>query len=198
MDEVIRITSSYALDDKLIEFCKSAHQSEDPTSENVEFLDWENRPETLLNQIYKQRIYDDGGYFCVEEDGRFVAGAGYYPHEDDRNIAVAPVRLYIHPEANAFRGIKLLHKVTQSVIEYIKKQDHKCFVFFVNEHNMWRTKRHSDWKTSRGNYVSVFPGQPVKQYEHKVEYKYTPQYAFYVNYENYEKEIITWLEKITL
>ena len=111
MDEVIRITSSYALDDKLIEFCKSAHRSEDPTSENVEFLDWEDRPETLLNQIYKQRIYDDGGYFCVEEDGRFVAGAGYYPYEDDRNIAIAPVRLFIHPEANAFRGIKLLHKV---------------------------------------------------------------------------------------
>ena len=32
----------------------------------------------------------------------------------------------------------------------------------------------------------------------KVEYKYTPQYAFYVDYGNYEKEIIKCLEKITL
>jgi len=198
MDEVIRITSDYSIDDKLINFCKTSHFSDDPTAENMEFIDWENRPETLLNQIFIQRVYDKGGYFCLERDGEYVAGCGYYPFEGDENIAVCPVRLYVTPDQGIFTGHKLLQKIQQKTLEYVSKQNHKMLLCFVNEHNMWRTKFLDKWKNPRKNYKSVFPGIPTKMYQHKVEYKFTPQWAFYVDYGNYEEKLISCLQKITL
>lgn len=203
MVKLIRIDSKTKLDDKLIVFCQSAHFSEDPTAENIEFLDWENRPETLLNQIYKQKVYDEGGYFCLEKNDKFVAGCGYYPYEDDHNIATYPVRLYVIPELGIFRGITVMQVCANKTLQYIKEQDYRALLCFINEHNLWRMKfrktwEKNDWTNSTKNWQPIFPGHAIKIYEKLVDYKFTKQYAMYCDYSNYEDQILKCLEKIAL
>lgn len=193
----VRIDSRYTLDDKLIEMCKSAHYSEDPTSENIEFLDWQNRPETLLHQIYIQKVYDDGGYFVYEENEKYLGGTGVYPFEYDTNIFVSPVRLYVIPNLGLKKSIRTIQQLVNKSFVY-SKDNYRACIFFVNEHNRWRLKSVEHAINPKKNPYAIFPNVVAKIYDRRVRYKNTDQTAVYFDYENYEKEIIKCLKKISL
>lgn len=194
----VRIDSNYKLDDKLIEMCESAHYSNDPTSKNIEYLGWKSRPETLLHQIYIQKIYDEGGYFVYEEGGEYLGGLGFYPFEYDSNIFVSPVRMYVIQDLGFVKSIRVIQKLFNYVCKYAEP-NFRAMIFFVNENNEWRIKSIKSvyWKNEKNKYAP-WPTIEAKQYHSKVNYKYTKQIAVYIDYSDYEEGIIKCLKKISL
>ena len=137
----VRIDSSSIDDNKLFDMCKTSEFSEDPTAENMQFLDWNNRPETLLHQNFKQKVYDEGGYFVYEEGGVYLGGGGFYPFEGDVNIVVFPVRLYVIPTLGIKKNMEVIQKLIAYMTDVIKTTtEYRGSVFFVNDHNLWRLK----------------------------------------------------------
>ena len=192
----VRIDSQHIVDNKLFDMCKTAEFNTDPTAENIEFLDWWDRPETLLHQIFKQKAYDEGGYFAYEEDDKYLGGMWFYPYEGDKNIFVCPVRLYVIPDLGIKKSITVIQKLVHHVVRFAK-DDYRAMMFFVNEHNRWRLKSLSKTVDPKKNDYTVFPNMPFVEYESPVNYKYTEQTALYLNYDDYEKEILKCLQEIT-
>ncbi len=193
----VRIDSNHIVDNKLFEMCNSAHLSNDPTAENIESLDWWDRPETLLHQIFKQKVYDEGGYFVYEEDEKYLGGLGCYPFEEDKNIFVCPVRLYVIPDLGLKKSMRVIQQLVAHAVNYAKDK-HRAMIFFVNEHNKWRLKSVEHAVNPKKNPYAVFPNLAMKQYDKTVKYKFTDQTAVYLDYNNYEKEILNCLKKITI
>jgi hypothetical protein len=195
----VRIDSSCEKDKKLFDMCKIAEFSDDLTAENVQVLDWKNRPETVLNQIFIQKIYDceNGGYFVYEKDGKYVCGVGCYPFEQDDSIAVFPVRLYISTDLGMKERIQLMRKLIQHTFIRAIKDNYRAAVFFLNDHNLWRAKATIAYMNVRKNkYLSFVP--KIKTFDTKVNYKFTEQTAMYIDFSDYENEVKQCLQQITV
>ena len=193
----VRIDSQSKIDNKLFDMCESAHQSKDPTAKNIERRGWINRPETLLHQIFKQKVYDEGGYFAYEEGSRYLGGMGFYPFEEDKNIFVCPVRLYVTPDLSLKKSMRIIQQLVAHTVNYAK-DNYRAMIFFVNEHNKWRLKSMPHTVNPKKNPYAVFPNLETKQYDKTVSYKFTDQTAVYLDYSDYEKEILKCLKKITI
>jgi len=200
MAEVIRIDSRYDDPDGLLQmFCEAAVLDKDRASVNIESLNWEDRPETLLNQIYKQRVYDDGGYFVLKKSDRFVAGLGIYPFEYDNNILVFGSRMYADHRDNVFAKHRNIAYITsKEIFNYFKK--YRAWVGFINEWNEQRIafaldggrqKSNRDWQhfNNLDHQLIVYP--------HKVLYKNTIQTCVYNDYNyDYKDEILKCLQDL--
>jgi len=93
---VERVTSRYPIE-KLLPFCEEAKNDERPAAINMRIDNWENCPNSLLYCIYKEKRYDDrAGYYIYRENGKIVAGHGYYPFDEDPNMYVQS-RVYSIP-----------------------------------------------------------------------------------------------------
>jgi hypothetical protein len=193
----VRIDSKYIVDNKLLDMCKTADQNDDPTAENIGFLDWWDRPETLMHQIFKQKAYDDGGYYVYEEDGVYLGGMGYYPFEEDKNIFVCPVRLYVIPDLGIKKSMEVIQRLVGHVMG-LARNNFRAMVFFVNEHNRWRLKSLKNASNPKMNPYVPFPNQEMVVYDKIVRYKYTVQTAIYMDYDNYENEVLECLRKIII
>lgn len=100
---VERVTSKYPIEE-LMPFCEAANDDERPAAINMRPHDWESQPNTLLHCIYKQKRYDDrAGYYIYREDGKIVAGHGYYTFDEDPNMYVQS-RVYSVPSHSASLG----------------------------------------------------------------------------------------------
>lgn len=186
MVSIVRVDSKYDdSDGKLQMFCESASSDPHPAARNMEYLDWENRPETLMNQIFKQKVYDEGGYFLLEENDIFTAGAGFYPFEFDENIAVSPVRLYVIPTMSDYKRIKKMSYVPSKFFKTHIQGNFKGLVTFANDYNAYGIK-----------YILKNGKVNFKLFGEEVIYKYTIQQAVYASWQNYDKEIEKCLAKI--
>ena len=194
MVSIVRVDSKYDdIDGKLQMFCESASSDSHLAARNMEYFDWENRPETLMNQIFKQKVYDDGGYFLLEENDMFTAGAGFYPFEFDKNIAVSPVRLYVIPTMSDYKRIKKMSYVPSKFFKTHIQNNFKGLVTFANEYNAYGIK----YALKAGSDRWIMNGSVnFKLFDESVIYKHTPQQAIYASWQNYEKEIEKCLKKI--
>ena len=52
-----RVTSNYPIE-KLMPLCAAARLDDRPAAINMRAMDWENRPNTFLHCLYKQKRYD--------------------------------------------------------------------------------------------------------------------------------------------
>lgn len=97
MERIVeRVTSRYPIE-KLLPLCEEAIHDDRPAAINMRAEDWENRPNTLLHCIYKQKRYDErAGYYIYRENGKIVAGHGYYTFDEDPNMYVQS-RVYSIP-----------------------------------------------------------------------------------------------------
>jgi len=193
----VRIDSKHIVDNKLFDMCKTAEFNKDPTSVNIEFLDWWDRPETLLHQIFKQKVYDRGGYYCYEEDGKYLGGMGYYPFEEDENIFVL-ARMYICPDLGMKKTVDILMRLMTHVL-ITARDDYRAMILFMNSYNDWKLKCF-DWAADpKRNKYTAFPNILTTVYDKKVRYKYTEQTAVYLDYnEDYAEEIEKCLQRITV
>lgn len=94
---VERVDSSYPID-KLMPFCEAAINDDRPAAVNMRPEDWQNRPNTFLYCLYIEKRYDGNRacYYIYRENGKIVAGHGYYPFEADPNMYVQS-RVYSIP-----------------------------------------------------------------------------------------------------
>lgn len=200
MVEIIRVDSKYDDPDGLLYmFCEAAVLDDDRASVNIESTNWMNRPETLLNQIYTQKVYDDGGYFVLRKGDRIVAGLGIYPFEYDKNIMVFGSRMYADHRDNVFAKHRNIAYITSKEI-FNHFYDYRAWVGFVNEWNEERIefalnggkqKSNRNWQHFNGLDHQLFV------YPHKVNYKNTIQTCVYNDYNyDYEKEILQCLNNI--
>lgn len=198
MDEVIRIDSNYDDADGYLQFfCESSIKDPDPTAINMTYHGWENKPETLMNQIYKQKVYDKGGYYCWLKDGIIQGGLGCYPFEADENILVFPTRLYMLHNAPLVRKARILQKLVPVGLN-IAKDNYRAIVWFVNEYNEWKIKGVQNVTGETKKYKPILGDNDTKIFEKKVLYKFTEQTALYIDYSNYEKELLICLESMAL
>lgn len=198
----VRIDSSSIDDNKLFDMCKTSEFSEDPTAENMQFLDWNNRPETLLHQNFKQKVYDEGGYFVYEEGGVYLGGGGFYPFEGDVNIVVFPVRLYVIPTLGIKKNMEVIQKLIAYMTDVIKTTtEYRGSVFFVNDHNLWRLKSLKSMMDPTKRKLVPFPDLKMVTYDKQVRYKNTEQTAVYFDFDyndSYEQGILECLQKLTI
>ena len=194
MVSLVRVDSKYDdIDGKLQLFCESASSDPHPAARNMEYFYWEDRPETLMNQIFKQKVYDDGGYFLLEENDMFTAGAGFYPFELDENIAVSPVRLYVIPTMSDYKRIKKMSYVPSKFFTTHIKDNFKGLVTFFNDYNSYGKK----YILKAGDNRWIFQGKVTfNLHDKKVFYKNTIQGSIYASWDGYEEEIKKCLQKI--
>jgi hypothetical protein len=196
MDEVIRIDSSYNDEDGYLQyFCESSVNDKDPTAVNMAYHDWENKPETLMHQIYKQKVYDEGGYFCWLKDDKIIGGMGCYPFELDKNVLVFPTRLYMLHNAPLVRKARIMQKLVP-VGSNLARDNYRAIVWFVNAYNEWKIKGVRGVTSETRKYKPVLGNNDTKVFDMKVIYKHTEQTALYVDFSNYEEELIKCLKSM--
>lgn len=181
-------------DPKLKALCGSALFDPSPAARNMELLDWENRPETLWNHVFKQRTYDTGGFYYLEKDGEAVAAAGYYKLPNE-NIAVGPTRLYTKYDMSHFARVKHATTIMRHVTDEIISEKFIGAMCFVNEYNL-NLKKIIPMNDTPGK-KNRYGNRKMKflPYHQPVNYLYTKQWAMYqVFEENCEKVILNWLE----
>ena len=54
---MIRIDSNYPIDE-ILQFCKESQNDDRNGSVNMDFVDWETKPHTLLYLLYKEKRFD--------------------------------------------------------------------------------------------------------------------------------------------
>ena len=97
---MIRIDSNYPIEE-MLEFCKESQNDTRPGAVNMDFVDWENKPHTLLYLLYKEKRFDGptNGYVMCKKEGRIVCGHGFYVSEIDRMVCMG-CRTYTVPGIN--------------------------------------------------------------------------------------------------
>lgn len=200
MVEIVRVDSNYDDDEGLLHmFCEAANLDTERASTNIESDSWETRPETLLNQIYKQKTYDEGGYFVLRKGERFVAGLGIYPFEHDNNILVFGSRMYADHRDSVFAKHRNISYITSKEI-FNHFYDYRAWVGFINEWNEHRIEfalNGGRQKSSREWQHFNNLDHQILVYPHKVNYKNTIQTCIYNDYNyDYEKEILQCLKNI--
>ena len=201
MVSLIRIDSNYEDDDGLLQmFCESASKDPHPAARNMEFYNWEKRPETLLYKIYIEKLFDTGGYFLMLENGVFTAGSGYYTFEYDSNVAVSPVRLYAAPTTSTYRRARNMSYVSYKFLDEEIFKKYKGQVFFLNYYNEYGveyTLRAGNVKKNKSrDYWPVKTPIHYKKYESKVIYNNEKQTAIYASWCGYDSEIEKCLKKL--
>jgi hypothetical protein len=86
---MIRIDSSYPIEE-ILEFCRESQDDPREGAANMDFIDWENKPHTLLHLLYKEKRFDGpaNGYVIYKKDGRIICGQGFYASEIDRMVCM--------------------------------------------------------------------------------------------------------------
>ena len=84
--------------------------------------DYESIPGNLFNTLKSGRYkLGQGKYYIIEEDGNYIASAGWNEYDLDNNIALMLTRLYIVPEHRAkyHAGNYILPRALEEVKRYI-------------------------------------------------------------------------------
>lgn len=97
---MIRINSSYPIEE-ILQFCEEAQNDGRDGASNMDYVNWENKPHTLLYLLYKEKRFDGtaSGYVIFKDEDRIVCGQGFYQSEIDRMVCCG-VRSYTVPGIN--------------------------------------------------------------------------------------------------
>jgi len=104
----------------MLEFCSNAIGDDRPNAVNMDPIDWENKPHTLLYLLYKEKRFDGprAGYAIKTEGGRIVTGHGWYPSDWDSNIYVQS-RAYQVPGYLRSKGLGLTASAITSELFFV-------------------------------------------------------------------------------
>jgi hypothetical protein len=198
--ETIWIDSSYKDTGLLEEFCRASELDDNPASVNMHYENWETRPETLMHQIYKQKVYDGdrAGYHCILHKDKIVSGSGFYPLEQDKNIVVAPVRTYAIPTKSLHR--KILYMVNAAMISRPRypSMGYKASVHFYNSYNNNLMSKMKEWN-EKGRTRFMEATETFFEFESSVYYKYTKQNCLYQLFDkDYNTKVIEFLNSIKM
>lgn len=129
---MIRIDSNYPIEE-IIEFCKESQNDTRPGAINMDFVEWESKPHTLLYLLYKEKRFDGptNGYVICKKDNRIVCGQGFYASEINRMVCIAS-RSYTVPGINYYA---LQGDIKDFILDIVKENNMAgCFIS-MNEYN---------------------------------------------------------------
>jgi len=129
---MIRIDSNYPIEE-MLEFCKESQNDTRPGAVNMDFVDWENKPHTLLYLLYKEKRFDGptNGYVMCKKEGRIVCGHGFYVSEIDRMVCMG-CRTYTVPGINCHA---LQGDIKDFIFDIARENGMAGFFISMNEYN---------------------------------------------------------------
>ena len=199
MAELKRLDSNYADEDGLLQyFCDTSLNDDWQGAINMSTYDWQDRPESLFNQLYTQKIYDGdkAGLYVYEEDGEIVCSVGLH-YIEEVNCCVAS-RVYAKATFNKFRKMRLLSSIYDDLWKNIITPNYDGWINFVNSYNipmmehLYKINRNGD-KFTRIDTHCVF-----EKFDKELTYKNTKQFAIYhiVN-EDKRENILEYLDGLS-
>ena len=126
-------TSKTELDHHLLNFCKSAVADNRDAAVNMDPVDYENKPHTLLYKLYVEKVFDSGGYGLYIENDQVLGGSGYYATSWHPDLFVYAVRSYTPP--NMFKKYSM-SDIMYEQIELIKKLGGNSCMITWNQYNL--------------------------------------------------------------
>jgi len=102
----------------ILDFCAKSIGDTRPNAANMDPVDWENKPNTLMYLLYIEKRFDDpkAGYLIELEHGNIVAGHGWYPSDWDKNIYVES-RAYTIP--GRLKGLNVASASNTNLLTYL-------------------------------------------------------------------------------
>lgn len=200
---MIRIDSSYPVDE-IIEFCEESRDDSRDAAVNMDFVDWENKPHTLLYLLYKEKRFDGptNGYVICKKDNRIVCGQGFYASEIDRMVCMG-VRSYTVPGLNCYP----LHGDIKDLTHDIARSNGMAgFFISMNEYNKRFVQGYNkindpanfttsfcdadgQWWSKKGR--KIHPGTP---YDAPIKLNYVKQWILYHLWDtSYESQLLAKL-----
>jgi len=188
-------------------FCFQAKNDKRPAAVNMDAMDWQHKPHTLLNHLFKQKTYDTGGYSLLTRNNKTVAGSGYYQTDLSEHVYVCASRAY------TVRGVKdgytyLQGELWHAQLDKIREAQGKIAIGSFNDYNkhfidtLVAINNPDNWKTSfqeNGLWYRK-PGkriQPIKALPFSVNYQYTEQWLVYAVFDpEYEMEFLDIMRSI--
>lgn len=204
--EFVEVDSSSPIDD-VMQLCQKSLLDSRPGARNLDPIDWESKPYSLLYLIYIEKRFDGlgGKYILYKEGDDILAGAGYCKSPFDENIIHVQIRSYGVPD----RNLNFAQSYFTTIgLETSKKQGFKGGIISFNEYNLkyqekiYRTNRPENYKhyfqTPDGRHWAregseIFPGTKYGP----ILLNNTKQWiTYYLWDESYEPEFLVKLEKI--
>ena len=194
-----RLDSSYKDEEGLLEFfCNTSLIDKWEGSSNMDTIDWENRPETLFNQLYKQKIYDGNkaGLWILEDDGEIVCSIGLH-YIEEINCGVVS-RVYAKSTFNRFKKIRTLNELFAYLrIEVINKI-YDGFIIFANSYNLRFLSHLVTVNLSGDKFTRTKEHSFLENFDKEVIYKHTRQRAiFHIINEDRRVNILDYLNGIS-
>ena len=169
-------------------FCKECELELDkPAKENMEFTDWENKPNTLLYLLLKTNQFskNNGIFSFLYDNDRIVASSGAYKSEFDENVVIGAVRAW---KSSKFRGgYFIANNIMPYHLNWAKENNSKIFALTFNEYNyklmriMNRSEKYEKSRNSHFLFGSKRPTfyQDMDVLPFTVLIKNTKQYVLY-------------------
>lgn len=135
---IYKIDSSYPIQ-PILEFCSKSLGDERPNAINMDPINWENKSNTLLYVLYKEKRFDGpkAGYLIYTENQQIVAGMGWYPSDWDANVFVQS-RAYTIPgylKNVSVRNAPLTNDLTWFMEDATISQGYKAGCVTVEKYN---------------------------------------------------------------
>lgn len=105
----------------------------------------------ILNDVNGR--YRNGCYYVLENEGKYIASAGWNEYNLDKNIALALTRAYVSPEHRTkyYMGEYILPKIIESTVDYnhlyITADSHNSAIYqwFVRANQGKKPGMFNDW-----------------------------------------------------
>ena len=180
----MKIVDSNNVDlNKLIVFCKDAIDDSIPGSVNLDTVNWENKPHTLLHTLIKEKRFNSesrSNYLLLEKGDHYIAGSGFYPLKNDHNVCILSTRTYV---IKTERG-KLLNGyfLLPEQIKLAKELNYKSLILTFNEYNLWLKKSIHRASFNQSKFAGLKIPDSYKNWkplDYPVTIQYTKQWCLY-------------------
>lgn len=174
---------------KLINFCKDAStDNKMPASENMDVIDWEQKPNTLFHAMFTQKRFNRenrAGYLIIEENDQYIGGSGFYPLENDPNICLVSVRTYVikTKRSRSLNGVHILPRQ----IELAKEMNYKSLILTFNKYNLWLMNLIERGGGANNNFLGLHVPETYKGWkplDWTINIQYTKQWCLYKHLDN--------------
>lgn len=191
-----KVDSNYPIE-TMLKFCEQSIDDTHPAAENMDPVDWENKPHTLLYKIYKEKMYDNpkSGYYILQQKEVPKFGLGFVPSAVDENIALGSTRFYVVPNVKntmLWRATKATF-ILSNIMEEI---GYKGYFYTFNEYNY--TNGFMDLvRDGADRAIKDGVRRHMKKLPYSIMYNYTEQYVIYHLYnDDYEQTFLNKMEQI--
>ncbi len=191
-----RIDSSFVDNGSLYTLCFGAQRDPHDAARNMEVRFWQDRPETLYNQLYIQKIYDGdkNGFYIYEKDNTVICCAGL-THIPEANACVMS-RAYANHRVNKFTRVRNYTKFFYEIYDGVISKQYDAWINFFNEYNLAGRNVITNLNDSEDQYTRTNRIMKFVNYDRPVTYKYTKQFAAYHIVNGDDQKVLEYLDGI--